>query len=88
MYNGTLVTGLFVDPLDAHRCVNAMIDSGFNRDDISIIASGGRGNAEFAIERRSRVGDGAAIGAGLGGASQPPARCTNVSMPAASPPRP
>lgn len=68
MSNGTLVTGLFVDPLDAHRAVSALIDVGFPREEMSVVASGGRDTDEFGIDRRSRVGDGAAIGAGFGGA--------------------
>lgn len=63
MNSATLVTGIFVDPLDAHRSVNVLIEAGFPREDLSLIAP-----APAAMEERSSVGEGAAIGAGLGGA--------------------
>lgn len=64
MNTATLITGLFADPLDAHRSVSVLIEAGFSRDDISLIAPA----PVSPSDRPSQVGEGAAIGAGVGGA--------------------
>lgn len=64
MNTATLVTGLFVDPLDAHRSVALLIEAGIPRDDLSLIAPA----PPAAPDGHAPVGESAAIGAGVGGA--------------------
>lgn len=68
MATGTLVTGLFSNATDAERALVSLTSLGINRADISAVASDGKAIGDFGIEKHSRAGEGAAIGAGFGGA--------------------
>ena len=64
----TIVTGVFNKSFDANRAVEALRERGFALDDISILTSETTSEHAFAVKTHSKVGEGAAIGAGLGGA--------------------
>ncbi len=68
MPTGTLVMGLFVETADAERALGGLMAAGFRREEISALAADRRAQAELGIEKHSKVGAGAAIGAGFGGA--------------------
>lgn len=63
-----VLTGLFTDGLDAARAIDDLIDAGVASRDISVIASDPTVRETFAIETHSKIPEGAAIGAGVGGA--------------------
>jgi len=64
----TTITGLFDSPSKAARAVNALEAQGFSASDISIIASENVDRDAFAVEDGSKMPEGAAVGAGTGGA--------------------
>lgn len=68
MSDRKLVTGLFKDPSKAAAAVNDLSDRGVPTGTISAIVSEPAAQEAFAIESHSKVGEGAAIGAGTGGA--------------------
>ncbi|MFO0832312.1 MAG: hypothetical protein U0637_10805 [Phycisphaerales bacterium] len=63
-----LVTGVFETPGAADAAVSRLQQGGFLSSDISILASESTGQKSFAVQTGSKVGEGAAIGAGVGGA--------------------
>jgi hypothetical protein len=67
MYMATLVTGIFKTRSNAQRAVEALVDNGFARDDISLLMSDATRGREFAIKMVSRAPEGAAAGATIGG---------------------
>lgn len=68
MASGTLVMGLFQSAGEAERALMALMSAGIDRGEISAVASDDQSVRDFGIEKHSRVGTGAAIGAGFGGA--------------------
>lgn len=63
----SLVTGLFKSATAANRAIEALRRSGFTDADISILTSQSSTSDAFGIESGSKVGEGTAIGAGVGG---------------------
>ena len=63
----TLVTGIFKTRSHAQRAVEALVDNGYARDDISLLMSDATRGREFAIKMVSRAPEGAAAGATIGG---------------------
>lgn len=68
MADGTLVLGLFDDSGAADRALSRLFESGVQRDDLSILAADENAASEFGIAKHSKMGEGAAIGAGVVGA--------------------
>ena len=64
----TTITGLFRDPSKAASAVTALSAKGLHPRDISAAVTEPAAESAFAVETHSKVGDGAAIGAGAGGA--------------------
>jgi hypothetical protein len=62
-----LITGVFNDSSKATQAIDRLHAAGFATSDISIIASESTSDHAFAVKTGSKVGEGAAIGAGLGG---------------------
>jgi hypothetical protein len=60
----SVLTGLFKNGTAAASAVDQLVASGVNPDDISVIATETVGREEFGIETKSRMAEGAAIGAG------------------------
>jgi hypothetical protein len=63
-----LVTGVFETTAAADNAVARLQGAGFSTSDISILTSESTGTNAFAVQTGSKVGEGAAIGAGVGGA--------------------
>lgn len=63
-----LVTGIFPTTAAAENAVSRLEAAGFPSGDISILTSKSTGIKSFGIQTGSKVGEGAAIGAGVGGA--------------------
>lgn len=63
-----LVTGVYENSAAAHTAVSRLEAAGFPSGDISILTSESTGRKAFAVNTGSKVGEGAAIGAGVGGA--------------------
>ncbi len=63
-----LVTGVFETTSGADSAVSRLQSAGFPSSDISILTSESTGAKAFAVKTGSKVGEGAAIGAGVGGA--------------------
>lgn len=68
MSKDTLVTGVFTSSERASQAIDALTQGGVSRDDISIVAAEGTKVEAFGIQKQSKLGQGAAIGGGLGGA--------------------
>lgn len=64
----SLVTGVFNQSLNATRAIEDLHAAGFPTTDISVLTSESTSNHAFAVKTGSKVGEGAAIGAGAGGA--------------------
>ena len=62
-----LVSGLFKTRSSAQRAVEALVDYGYSRDDISLLMSDATRGREFAIQMASKAPEGAAAGATIGG---------------------
>lgn len=61
------VVGVYEDRDTAQEVVETLIDNGFTRDDISVVARGTEGEREIDVEREGEdVSEGAAAGAGVG----------------------
>lgn len=65
----TLITGVFPESSLAIKAIGRLHDNGFSSSDVSILASESTSDHAFAVRTSSKVGEGAAIGAGLGGAA-------------------
>jgi hypothetical protein len=63
-----VVTGLFDSHADAAMALEALIARGFDKSDISFIASDEFDHETFGVETHSKLSEGVAIGAGTGGA--------------------
>lgn len=63
-----VITGLFHSPPEAAAAVRLLIKHGFAARDISLIASERSSIKSLGIEDKTRAAEGAAIGAGVGGA--------------------
>src|SRR5688500_11257498 len=64
----TLVTGLFKSKVAAEAAVDAVMKSGFTRDDIIVLMSVSTRTKEFALQTRSQAAHVLGIGAAAGGA--------------------
>ena len=61
------VVGMFDDTMHARQAVEDLVDSGFAREDISLVARGTDEDIEHYNARGEDVSQGAGIGAALGG---------------------
>jgi ferritin-like metal-binding protein YciE len=68
MASGTLVLGLFDSSTTADRALSQLYSAGVTREDLSVVAADEKAAAQFGIAKQSKVGEGAAIGAGVLGA--------------------
>jgi hypothetical protein len=64
----TIVTGLYTAPSAASAAVRAFEARGIPTSDISVVAAEGTRREAFGIESKTKAAEGAAIGAGFGGA--------------------
>src|SRR5512134_1992029 len=65
------VVGVYDDSQKAEQALQHLLDAGYRRDDVSVVARGSEGEAGEVRERtheESRAGTGAATGAGIGAA--------------------
>lgn len=65
---GQVITGLYENPAKAAFAIDCLIAKGVPGDDISVIANDGVPTDAFTVETHSKLPEGAAIGAGAGGA--------------------
>lgn len=63
-----VITGLFESPAKAAHAVDCLIAKGVPADDISVVASENVNKDAFTVETTSKLPEGAAVGAGTGGA--------------------
>ena len=66
-YN-TAAFGIFSTRSNAESCVSALLDAGFSKDDISILAPDPNTTKELATEKNTKAPEGATAGATTGGA--------------------
>jgi len=64
----TMITGLFDNEMSAARAIRDLEMAGFGAPDISIVASENVNREAFVVDSHSKMPEGAAIGAGTGGA--------------------
>jgi hypothetical protein len=64
----TAVFGIYRDRMHAEQAVDALLDSGFRREDISILLPQNEGTKDFAPEKGTKAPEGTAAGAGAGAA--------------------
>lgn len=64
----TVITGLFTSPVRAREAIVALESRGIPDSQISLVAAENFKPESFGIEHHSKVAEGAAMGAGLGGA--------------------
>jgi len=64
----TTITGLFDTPREAAQAVQSLESHGFTANDISVVAAEDFDRDAFAVESGSKMAEGAAVGAGTGGA--------------------
>jgi len=64
----SVITGLFKNPVEASAAIEELALAGVPIDRISVVASEHLGPEGFGVREHSHVGEGAAIGAGAGGA--------------------
>jgi hypothetical protein len=62
----TAVFGIFADRLHVETGVDTLIDNGFRKEDISILAADNVGTKDFAHELHSKAPEGATVGGGTG----------------------
>jgi hypothetical protein len=62
-----LVTGLFKARSSAERAVEALLDEGWSRDDISLLMSDATQGREFGLAMATKAPEGAAAGGTIGG---------------------
>ncbi len=65
---GRVLTGLFPTAADASAAVQALTSIGIAQEDISLVASDRVDKAAFGVETHTKLPEGAAVGAGAGGA--------------------
>jgi len=63
------VTGTFATQQAAAACIEGLVGSGFDSADISLVASEEFDRETFGVETHTKLAEGAAIGAGAGGAA-------------------
>jgi len=63
-----VLTALFDDGLDAARAIDDLLDLGVDASNVSVVASDPTVRETFALETHSKLPEGTAIGAGVGGA--------------------
>jgi hypothetical protein len=64
-----MITGVFNESFKATQAIDRLHAAGFTTDEISVLTSESTSDHAFAVKTGSKVGEGAAIGAGLGGAA-------------------
>lgn len=64
-----VITGLFSTPPRATAAVRDLEARGVRPSDISLVVAEGTGRESFGIDSKTKVAEGAAIGAGIGGAA-------------------
>jgi hypothetical protein len=64
----TILTGLYTSPSAASSAVRTLEARGIPTADISVVAAEGTRREAFGIEGKTKAAEGAAVGAGLGGA--------------------
>jgi uncharacterized membrane protein len=83
------VLGLFENPRDAHSAVQDLLDTGVNRDDISVVSREDEDNKEAMYRRTddepSGLTTGASIGAAVGGAGGLLAGLASFAIPGIGP---
>lgn len=65
----TLVTGVFNSADQASAAIAGLISRGISRDDINVLAAEDTKLETFGIQKQSKLAEGAAVGAGFGGAA-------------------
>jgi hypothetical protein len=63
----TLVTGIFQTRSQAEIGVQELLESGYSRDDVSLLMSDTTRGREFAVTESTKAPEGAAVGATVGG---------------------
>ncbi len=63
-----LITGVFHESYKATQAIDRLHAAGFSSSEISVLTSESTSDHAFAVKTGSKIGEGAAIGAGLGGA--------------------
>lgn len=63
-----MLTGVFNEAFKATQAIERLHAAGFPQNDISVLTSESTSDHAFAVRSGSKVGEGAAIGAGFGGA--------------------
>lgn len=61
-----LITGVFHEMSDASNAVSQLRAAGFSESEISVLTSDSSKHDSFALTTGSKVGEGAAVGAGVG----------------------
>ncbi|MEX0876670.1 MAG: hypothetical protein WD114_04340, partial [Phycisphaerales bacterium] len=64
-----VITGIFETENNAAGALETLVANGFDSDEISLIASENFDRETFGVETHSKMAEGAAIGAGVGGAT-------------------
>ena len=64
-----MVTGIFKTTYQASDAIERLHAAGISRHDVSVLTSDSNREGAFAVKTGSKMGDGAAIGAGVGGAT-------------------
>lgn len=64
-----VITGIFSSNASAARALETLVVNGFDSGDISLVASEDFNRDSFGVEQHSKLAEGAAIGAGAGGAT-------------------
>jgi hypothetical protein len=64
---GKLVTGLFRTRALADAAMDALMQRGYRREDVSVLMSEQTRSKEFAFEKGSKAAEGAAVGGAVGG---------------------
>jgi hypothetical protein len=62
----TAVFGIFRDRMHAEQGVDALIENGFRKEDISVLLPDNSGTKDFAHEKHTKAPEGAAAGGGAG----------------------
>jgi len=64
----SMLTGVFNESYKATQAIDRLHAAGFTSDEISVLTSESTSDHAFAVKTGSKVGEGAAIGGGIGGA--------------------
>ncbi len=62
----TAVFGIYRDRTHTEEAVDTLLDSGFRREDISVLLPENEGTKDFAAEKNTKAPEGTATGAGVG----------------------